>query len=112
MKEFAALETTALEVFNLPPSTPTNEVLKSIKEAGIKNWEKAIKLLNEVNQLDLPQDYHSRNDALKKYCDLRIKCYELLYRSVDADTHNFDKQIEDYNKQIEVIINSLVGKQK
>lgn len=44
---------------------------------------------------------------LKRYCKLRIKCYELIYKRVDEGSEKYNDQIVNYNKQIQTIIDNL-----
>lgn len=112
IKEFVAMESKALEFYNLPPNTPREEILKSIMDSGIYNWKESIKLIDSFNELDLPPKIRKRNILLKEYCELRIKSYELLYKEISENTDEYKSEILDYNQQIEEIIHILVGKDK
>ena len=99
----------ALEVYSLPKNTPKNELLYGLKDRGIYYWNENIKLIDELEKLNLPDVIHQKNIELKKYCELRIKSYELIYKAVDEDTDKYKDQIENYDKQIETIIKELGG---
>ena len=107
IKEFVSMEAMALEVFNLPQNTPNEKVLTTIKDKGIYYWNENIKLIESFNDLDLPLEIRTRNGILKEYCELRIKSYELIYKSISEDTEQYKEQIESYNKQIEKKISEL-----
>jgi rhomboid protease GluP len=109
IKEFVQMEEKALEVYHLPTDTPNDKILYGIKEKGIHYWNENIKLLESFKDLDLPPQIIERNQLLREYCDLRIKSYELLYKSISEDTEKYKADIEDYNKQIEAKINELKG---
>ena len=50
---------------------------------------------------------HAKNKKLIEYCDLRIKCYELIYKAIAENTENYKVEIENYDKQIEAIVKDL-----
>lgn len=107
MKEFVAMESKALEIYNMPENTPNDKILSEIKNKGIYNWTENIKLINSFKELDLPNEIVMRNKILKEYCELRLKSNELLYKAISENTENYQEKLEDYNKQIEAKINEL-----
>lgn len=108
IKEFVSMEAMALEVYNMPENTPNEQLLSEIKDRGLYYWNENIKLLNELDQLNLPDQLHTRNKKLLHYCDLRIKSYNLIYRAIYEDTDKYKDSIEVYNKEIETVVNSLM----
>lgn len=111
IKEFTSLETSALEVYNLPQNTPDEKILVGIKDKGIHNWNESIKLIDSFKAMDLPAEITRRNQLLREYCELRIKSYELLYKAISENTEKYKDEIEVYNKQIEAKINQIGGDQ-
>lgn len=111
MEAFSNMENMALEVYNLPENTPKEKILYAIKDRGIYYWEENLKLLNELKDLDLPTDYHERNEKLKEYCKLRIKNYELLYKTIAGNTNKHEAEIMATNQKIEALINELSNQQ-
>lgn len=112
IKTFVSNESMAIEVFSLPENTPKDQLLYGLKERGIYYWNENIKLIDEVEKLDLPAEIHHKNSKLKQYCELRIKSYELLYKAVSENTEIYKFQIENYDKQIVALINELKGNQQ
>lgn len=110
MKEFFSKETAALEVYSLPQHTPKDKLLSRIRDSGIYYWQENIKLINELEQLNLPDEIHDRNKKLLDYCELRIKSYQLIYRTVEQDTDSYQDSIVYYNQRIEAIVNGLKEK--
>jgi rhomboid protease GluP len=102
----------AIEVFNLPENTPKDQLLYGLKERGIYYWNENIKLIDEAEKLELPDEIHKKNSKLKQYCELRIKSYELYYKTVSENTDIYRFQIENYDRQIGTIINELKGDQQ
>jgi rhomboid protease GluP len=107
MERFASMELKALEVYNLPNGTPNEKILTELKDNGLHYWNENLKLINSLEELDLPLLIQVRNNKLKDYCELRIKSYELIYKSIIEDSYLYDNEIEEYNKEIEEIIADL-----
>ncbi len=112
MKGFFSMESMALQVFKLPKDAPKDKLIYGLKDEGIYYWNENIKLIDEVEKLELPDVIHERNKKLKQYCQLRINSYELICKGIEKDTDEYKDQIEDYNQQIEKIINEISGEQK
>lgn len=109
MKSFVSMEAMALEVYNKPENTPKDQLLSEIKDRGIYYWNENIKLLNECDDLNLPIEIRVRNGKLLKYCDLRLKSYNLIYKAIDEDTDRYKDSIEIYTRDIEALIKNLKG---
>jgi rhomboid protease GluP len=107
MKRFIAMEAMALEVYHLPETTPKEKLLSEIKDRGIYYWNQNLELVENLNNLKLPQLFIYRNKKLKEYCVLRLASYELMYKAVKEDTNFYDAQIQIYNQQIEQIIKDM-----
>lgn len=110
MKDFVAMESMALEVYELPPNTTNEEFLSEIKDRGIYYWNKNIDLLNSFEKLELPLVIRTRNRLLKEYCELRIKNYEFMYQSVSDKTDGnelYQQKLNDFNQQIEAKIKEI-----
>jgi len=109
MKIFASLESMALEVYRKDGNTPNDELLKEIKDRGIYYWKESIKVINEADQLNLPEELHTKNKKLIEYCELRIESYHLLYKAIEEDTDQYQNDIQGYNAKIESLIKELGG---
>ena len=107
MKEFASMETSALEVFTLPQNTPNDKILNMISNQGIKTWENCIVMIDELKQLDLPAEIQERNEVLKYYCSVRISSYKLLYKAVSENSDAYNSQIDSCNTKIQEILNKV-----
>ena len=103
-KEFSVMESKALEFFSLPRETPKATVLYELKNNGIFYWNENLKLVESMDELNLPPHIMEDNAKLKEYCELRIKCYELYYKSILEDTYKYQVEIDEYNKQIEKLL--------
>ena len=107
LEEFVTSEELALSIYNLPENTPKDKLLQEIKEKGIYNWNKNLKLIKELEKLKLPEMFRLRNAKLIEYCEVRIKNYNLLYKAINENTSIYKDSIEKNDKTIEAIIKSL-----
>lgn len=107
MNRFVLLEEKALSIFSLPESSPDQVFLSEIEETGIPNWQLSLQLLEGVGQLELPTEIQQRNSQLIKYCNLRIKTYELIHRSITERTDKYQPEIESHVQEIDSIIFGL-----
>lgn len=107
MKEFATMEKLALEVYQMSPNTPNEKILAEIKNRGLYYWNENIKLLESIDDLDLPSQIKLKNSKLIDYCRLRISSYELIYRAVEEDTDKYNSEISECNKKLEIILDEL-----
>ena len=107
MKVFGSNEIQALKIFDIPLTTPKDTFLVHVKDSGIYLWEENIKILTELEKLNLPDTLHEKNKILIDYCNLRIKSYNLLYKRVEENTEMYKDSIADYDTQIRMTLYSL-----
>jgi rhomboid protease GluP len=107
MAEFTTLEEKAVAVYSLPETATNEQILNALNNDGIKNWEKCLALVTEVQTYDLPDDIQERNKALKNYCEMRIECYQLIDKAITENTDQYRPMIDSCNVRIERLIKSL-----
>ena len=107
MAEFTTLEEKAITVYSLPETATNEQILNALNNDGIKNWEKCLALVTEVQTYDLPDDIQERNKALKTYCEMRIECYQLIDKAITENTDQYRPMIDSCNVRIERLIKSL-----
>jgi rhomboid protease GluP len=106
---FSRYEEKALEVFKNPQNTK-KEVLLTMLDTGINEWNKSLALINEVNKLDIPVELLVRDQKIKNYCQLRLISYGFLRKAVSENTNIYTDSIKVYNQKIEDALNDLKGK--
>jgi rhomboid protease GluP len=106
-ERFKVLETMALGIYTLEKDAKKEDVLYEIRNRGIYYWNENISLLDSLEQLNLPPFVRERDKVLKEYCNLRIKAYELMYKAIDENSHQYDADIIKINKQIESTLKSF-----
>ena len=107
MEAFGKLEERALGIYSMDDTSTKEQLLNEINNNGIVRWKECIALINKADAYKLPEAVIKRNAKLKEYCQLRIKCYELIRRSIVMDTDEYDEKIIQYSQKIESIINEL-----
>ncbi|MGE5394304.1 MAG: rhomboid family intramembrane serine protease [Candidatus Saccharibacteria bacterium] len=112
MQKFSSTEAKALELFKFQEGTPNEKILLEIKDKGIPAWNENIQLLDSLKNLDLPLPISTQNGQLRKYCEFRIKSYELIYKSIKENTTVYDMEINACNKEIESILHQLETNEK
>lgn len=110
MNKFATNETMALKIYQMPKNTAKENLLSEIKDKGLYYWNENIKLINGLERLNIPEILHDRNNKILQYCDLRIKSYNLIYKTINEDTNIYTDSIKHYNVQIKAIMDSLKEK--
>jgi len=109
MKEFSHNEAIALEVFSGKNSTGPG-MLPTIKSQGIANWNENLKILDEADKLDIPDQLKDRDNKIREYCVIQLKKYQLLYKAIEQNnTLQYDNSIDSCNKSINAILNSIKG---
>lgn len=111
MKRFTHLESGALEVFqrfaNITPEMDKEFLLYEINDRGTYYWREARAVLDEISRMDLSEEILQRNLELKRYCDIYLKMYDLMHRSIQEESRLYDAQIADYQADIEKIVKKL-----
>ncbi|MEI7595743.1 MAG: rhomboid family intramembrane serine protease [Bacteroidota bacterium] len=107
MEQFALMEQKALKIFGMPRNSPKEKLLSEIKDSGLYYWRENVKLLNEVEKLNLPEQFHKKNKIILQYCKIRILSYEFIYKAIEEDSDQYQLQIDEYNIQIEETLNKL-----
>jgi rhomboid protease GluP len=107
MKHFTEMESMALEIFKLPPSTPNDKILSEIKNRGIYYWNENINLIDSFDNMNLPEGIKERNKLIKEYCELRIQSYQLLYVAIAENTNLYKPQLDSLNTKIEEKMSAL-----
>lgn len=106
MNELSSLESKALELYNLPSGTD-DEVVKNKINEGIVLWSSCVAITKEIDHLALPDVLKTRNRIIGDYCRLRIRTYNLIFRSIVEKTEEYETEIENCNKQIQAAIDTL-----
>jgi rhomboid protease GluP len=100
MKIFSENEKKALQLYNATDGNTPADTLQSMVKEGIKYWNENIKIVNDIDKLDLPVQIHERNKIILDYCNLRLKSYELTQKAIRENTTDYNAQITEYTNSI------------
>jgi rhomboid protease GluP len=108
MTRFSELEQLGLEVYNIRNDAPKEEILSEITQRGFYYWNENLKIVDELEELRLPENLVERNKLLRQYCELRLKSYELLFKIVkEENPDRYKSLLTRYNAQIEGLVEKL-----
>ena len=111
MKSFVKYEEKAMGFYRLPQTSSRSQLLKSIREDGIPNWKNCNEVVMQAEEIEgLPDKLKATIPLLRKYCDFRIKSFELMAGALESGTNN-SYLINSYNQKIDLIIRKLQGEQ-
>jgi rhomboid protease GluP len=91
----------------MPPTSTKYDITAALKEKGITNWNKNLKILDSIDKLDLPVVYTVRVKYLRDYCKTRIKSYNYISFDVNTNSEQYKGAIDSCNTQMNAIIDSL-----
>lgn len=110
IRAFVRNESQALEVYSLPADVSDAKLMYEIKDRGIYYWHENIQLIRKLDKLYLPEVLHEKNQALIKYCEARIKCYELMYKAIaENNKDKYNAEIQTLAQEIEEMVKRLTG---
>ncbi|HEY5750003.1 MAG TPA: rhomboid family intramembrane serine protease [Chryseolinea sp.] len=109
MTTFASYEQMALEVYSRSAETPREELVTELRNRGIYYWKECLRIVDEMNALDLPEPAQQQNWRLQQYCKLRIQSYELMSKALEEgkDLQLDLPELKTMNDQIESIVKEI-----
>ncbi len=109
MTEFLDLEREALVVYNLSDTTSQVSMLRILKNPGMANWKKCLKIVDDVNGLNLPMQLKERNKLMRIYCNIRLETYNLLHDLTKDTTQRerINAEIENLNINLQKTIEAV-----
>ncbi|RVU01797.1 rhomboid family intramembrane serine protease [Mucilaginibacter limnophilus] len=111
MAQFTQNEKIAIDVLNTAKGKSDQQIADGLKEQGLTNWNKNLALLKETKKLDLPDVLKERIDILTRYCELRVKAYTFMIKSLEEKTLDYDPIIDSCNTAINQIITESQNQQ-
>jgi rhomboid protease GluP len=104
MDNFIAMESMAVEFYNMPENTPKHKIMREIETRSLYYWDENMVLLDSFDESEMPENLVIFISKLREYCNLRIKSLNLIYKGLDENTNRYKKQLD----QIYIKIDSLV----
>lgn len=106
MDSFYQLEEKAVKVLGEDDNRPAAELLPALQQ-GINYWQEARRLVKDLDKLNVSSGIHSRNRQLIRYCQLRVKSYQITLNACQKGTYPDKKQVFDINQQIKEVMDEL-----
>ena len=107
MEQISANEEIALNLYNLDPDTPVEELIKAVQEDGINNWHLNLQLLQQIKEDELDEAFANYIDKIYHYTGIRQETYRLILKAIEEDTDKYDPEIEEKDKAIQVLVDEI-----
>lgn len=106
MESFYQLEEKAVKVLGKEDNRTAAELLPDLQQ-GISYWQEGIRLVKDLDKLNVSSGIHSRNRQLIRYCQLRVKSYQITLNAYQKGTYPDQQQVFNINQQIKKVMNEL-----
>jgi rhomboid protease GluP len=107
MSEFAAMEKRAIDGYYYPNGDDRKGFEKQLIDVSHYYWEENLKLIYELDRLNLPEEVHELNSECKTYCETHLKMVNYMLQDLREGKENYDDEIRelrtDLETQIEII---------
>lgn len=108
MERFELNESLAIRLYDMIEEKPVKEVVEFIEETGIPKWKENIDLVKETNEIpDIPSEYVKSNKLLIEYCQLRVRIYEMIAKSLNEDTDAYSEELDKLGIELEKVMEQL-----
>jgi len=99
--EFGRLEDQALDILRYADETDIPKLERKLNQEGVALWEQACAVIAELDELNLPDNLQAQNQRFMRYCNLRIKSYQCIARSLTDTTGAYEDSIVYYQRTID-----------
>lgn len=107
ISDFIEMESMAKEVYGHIDYYPREEAMAEINSRSTYYWKENLLLVDEIDDLDLPDEFYKRNDLAREYCTLHIQMNDLLYKALNEQTTQYVSKIQEYDFKIKEILKKL-----
>lgn len=108
IEQFAKNETEALKLFDMMDTRSDQEIAGFIRQKGIPLWMENYDLITSLDKLEgLDESLRTQNQKLQLYCQLRVKSYNLILKSLEGLSNDHFEEFETVNAQIEELLKTL-----
>ncbi len=102
-----SMETMAREAEYLPYRTSREKQIAELRNRGIYYWNECLRLLPEMDSLNIPEILHDKVYKHTRYCEVQLQCYELQAKALSGDTKKYDEEIESLRVKANAIMEKL-----
>jgi hypothetical protein len=108
IEQFSKNETEALKLFDMMNSSSDQEIIGFIRQIGIPLWMENLQLIRDLDKLEgLDEEFQTQNDKLLLYCQLRVRSYNLIIKSLNGLSNDHFEEFEEVNGQIDDLLKTL-----
>ncbi len=105
---FTKNENESLVFYEYLNSKTNFALINELDNDVIPKWKENLKIIERTNQIEnLPNELVKQNEILLKYCELRIKGFELFKKAISEDTDKYSIELSQIHSEIDEQINKL-----
>ncbi|MFH4964864.1 hypothetical protein V8G69_07655 [Gaetbulibacter sp. M235] len=105
---FSKNENESLVFYNHIDSKPKFALINELDNDVIPKWKENLKIIERTNQMEnLPNELLKQNEILLKYCELRIKGFELFKKAISEDTDKYSIELNRIHSEIDKQLKKL-----
>ena len=110
IEEFSENESNGMKFYELMNAGDILDAKIDLEQNAIPLWVRNVELLNELNAIEnLPEDLRSQNQLLMEYSQLRVNACNLIKKSLESNSNQYDTRIELLHLDIEAKIEELAN---
>lgn len=107
LHSLSVIEEEAMAMYRFPENTPNDSILHFVETVGLPSWNRGLELLNDVPDQELNAEQLEIRDMMIRYCDLRIRSYELIrYNLLQTNSDSMDK-LGEINGEIKDLVQRM-----
>jgi rhomboid protease GluP len=100
LKRFGVIEKAALKVYRLPKESSDLTVYNEVNNHGLPKWHRMLSLVRDQYKYELPTQLLRRNQILERYCQGRIKSFELIQKALLHPDEDYNYELNYYKQYI------------
>lgn len=110
MKQFSIYEDKALQIYSMVDTKSDREIIQFIQYTGLPSLRKCRNIILHLDSLEeMPETLRTNIRDLKKYCDFRIESFELMYKAISNNSHQYDAQINNLDRKLDLMLRKFNG---
>lgn len=107
MNEFSSMEKRAIDGYYYPYGNNRTAFAKQLKDISLYYWEENIKLIEQLDRLNLPKSVHDLNKSCKTYCNLHMEMVDYMIKDLNAGGGIYKEKIQELNSRIKIQVEQL-----
>ena len=108
MARFSKNESETMAFYDHIETQSRESLLMELEKKVIPKWKENIGIIKTISQIeDLPAELLVKNKLILEYAQLRMEAFELFHKGIRENSFQYNSQIEELHKQIDVKIAQL-----